>query len=828
MKVKPFKEERMNTRRLRSKAVGQSIPFIALMIVVLFGMVGLAVDVGNTYAEQRDTVRAANAASLAGMNAMIQNSSNPSDAAIREAIVASLESNGIEVASTETGLTGDTRRLNAYYLGADGNPLVSCNIGSCGVVPAGVKYIQVQLEGFTDTYFARVVGRETLPVGAQAFSTQCAPVDNVFPIGIRSDYLDSEGFIEPTDEDEKPYYGKYSDEHYRDKWGRRIYLKDNSGVAGGFSYLRWLSHESYGNAPGLARMLTGDGNLEEGFEEAPWPDGVPGKPDGYPIRPGQFSPGDWIHGNSGLSGSSEVINALENHIAKRTEMILPIIQNEKWQGNNAVFHVGGFGKFLLREYGHQSNKGRYMDLVYLGKADNVACNLTNVPTGVNTLSVKGDVFILPREQEIPSSRQPIEYVILLDTSGSMNWNFAGQAHVSGRVRQCTMNPATYDANDPSTHPIACGSAKWNTKEERRIYFAKQAIMKFVDLIEPQDAMTIIGYSSADYNMNPTGTRQFGTPDGKSALKQFVLMTGASLSDPYTVGGGTPSPRALMRSREVIAGLPEVASNGLEFKRVVIFLTDGVANHFDKRYNVPWGSNQWRNLAKDDPDCAADSNVDENVSCQTGHVNNDENGIMRPITAMVYHGMQLHDDDVLVYAMMMGPANKTGLDQVASQPTFPWYSTANNDADVEEIFERINNNIENGECIPRPSGNWISEIEPQNEPGSAPTFGWVIVYDQNNVEQTKVPITHDSTTGKLTYEINDLAPGTYRVEAWVDYVGDDDILRQYSRMYIPGEETYYLQGITFDVKPSDTLNNTVIGPQLYLDLNGDVCPAETGP
>ena len=52
---------------VRTKTSGQSLPIIALMIVVLVAMVALAVDVGNTYAEQRSTVRASNAAALTGM-----------------------------------------------------------------------------------------------------------------------------------------------------------------------------------------------------------------------------------------------------------------------------------------------------------------------------------------------------------------------------------------------------------------------------------------------------------------------------------------------------------------------------------------------------------------------------------------------------------------------------------------------------------------------------------------------------------------------------------------------------------------------------------------
>ena len=82
----------MKARLFRSKRQGQSIILIALIIVVLVAMVGLSVDVGNTYAQNRNAVRATNAAALAGMDKLIKNGD---DSAVSAAIVASFKSNGI-------------------------------------------------------------------------------------------------------------------------------------------------------------------------------------------------------------------------------------------------------------------------------------------------------------------------------------------------------------------------------------------------------------------------------------------------------------------------------------------------------------------------------------------------------------------------------------------------------------------------------------------------------------------------------------------------------------------------------------------------------------
>ena len=54
---------------------GQSIVILAITLVVLVAMVGLSVDVGIAYAQQRRVQSIANAGALAGMHAMQTNKS---------------------------------------------------------------------------------------------------------------------------------------------------------------------------------------------------------------------------------------------------------------------------------------------------------------------------------------------------------------------------------------------------------------------------------------------------------------------------------------------------------------------------------------------------------------------------------------------------------------------------------------------------------------------------------------------------------------------------------------------------------------------------------
>jgi len=264
-----FQEDPMIDRLSRRTASGQSIPLIALLIVVLIAAVGLSVDVGNTYAQQRNTVRATNAAALAGMTELIRSNT---DQTAGKVIQESLRSNQIEgVYDDPNTLTQPNQRvITAHYMDAKGNYLLACNIGSCGAVPAGVTYIEVKVEGTVDTYFARVVDRPTLPVGAKAYAGRCTPTQDIYPIGVQVSNLDStaQKFLAPTNPDELPYFGKYYPPSYpAGITKRRIYFKENGDGPGQFSWLRWSSANNAGNSTELTAMIQGDGNISSRFDE---------------------------------------------------------------------------------------------------------------------------------------------------------------------------------------------------------------------------------------------------------------------------------------------------------------------------------------------------------------------------------------------------------------------------------------------------------------------------------------------------------------------------------------------------------------------------------
>jgi hypothetical protein len=745
----------MNARLVRTKASGQTLPLIALVIVVVIAMVGLAVDVGNTYAQQRNTVRSSNAAALSGMSTLIKNGS---DTNVYNAIKFSLKSNGIEVPEPGSAPAPGQREMVANYLDASGNPIPACPIvGSCPsatMSKLGVTYIRVEVKGKVETFFARVVNANTLPVGANAWAARGPCSSGIYPITVRDDFLGPNGWVKPD--------STYSDNTYKGRTLKRVYLKDPTNPNGGFSWLKWKDGQQYGTAQETEAMLTGDGNIDEGYEEAPWPNNpnLPAKPDGYPIEKGQINADEWVRGNSGINASTGVKAQLDYHITYRTEMILPIHDYDDGNGINGNYHITRLGTFLLRGY-NLTGQG-WFDLVYIGNAAECPALVTPPSRTINP-GLIGQVFYRPRYKEIPSSRPPVEYQIILDVSGSMTWNYAGQAGSSSNKTQCT--GVVY------TNPCDNG---WSPKSERRIYIAKQAIKAFIDQMNANDMMQIVSYSG-----NLTGgysnqraidnlTDASDWTSDKAALKTAVDNAGAVDSDPYKTQGRTSSATAIAAGTQEFAQAPDTQ----DYKKVTIFLTDGVANVLrdgrrpDSYYPAGCGSE----IAK---------------PCNTGDVPGTNPAVPMPIKAMIGESDALKNIVDTLYVIAMAGVDETGLQTVASAPNYPYFSSSTNGNDLKGIFDNIATNVKYGECVPSGGNKWIGKID-ESEVGdvppadggplSYPTVGKAYLLDQNGspLPGGKGEAAVIATGDALTFQFSNLTPGTYQLRAFVAYRGADDI------------------------------------------------------
>jgi hypothetical protein len=868
--IKLAKEKSMNARLFRAKSHGQSIPIIALIMVVLFAMVGLSVDVGNTYAQNRNAVRSTNAAVLAGMDRLIRSGDEASDREIGEAIKASFKSNGITAQiDPSIPLGPGDRRILSYYLDSYGNPLGNaCTIGKCGGVPANVAYIQVDTTGTVDTYFARVVGQQTLPVKAQAFAGQCTPVKGVYPIAINAANIDSENgiFYPPTGAnaaDEIKYYGKYYDEIYdTGLTQRRIYRKSDFSLPGNFNWLLWSGGPSAGNAGSTEDMLSADGNLDLGFEEVVlsppiksstgtqyttgWPDPNSAEVPGYPLFPRQLSEGDWIYANTGNNNSSGVQAALDYHIANRTVLNLPIIDRAIGSGINTYMHFDRMGAFLLR--GYSLTGTGYFDLVYVGTASKTACLSENISQGAKGLGLSGQVYVNPRWQQPLEAGRPIAYNLVLDVSGSMSWDFNGYGTYSGTNYQCE------DPENPNpsnlTYRSNCNGgvdSAWTTQSQRRVYVAKNAIYRFINNMGPYDMVRVVGFSTTqDGNAAPTPNWVVTSNQAaKDALIASVKCMGAYPADPtppcsdsagYKSRGGTPGPDALATAATMFQsskGYDPTAGNGKTFRPVLIYLTDGVANVFQSS-GIGLGdgaTNDARDICASITAAQARNTADP---CQLGTTSS---GRARPITAMVNiaNAMKANNPELAIYTIGLGPVPATGLPRVATSPDM--YFSAGTGDYVQGILDTIQAQVTGATCAATGGYSWLNSIDGSHAPTGAPfsglgsgVYGQVFIYEPGaGTPKYTLPINLDQSInadGRLGYSIaGGVTPGNYEMEAYVGYRGEDGVTRSYD-WFINPSSLNEAHRIPVSVTSASTLGGSVPMPPIFMDLRStvNVCPA----
>jgi hypothetical protein len=799
MRARMQGSRRLTTARQR----GQSLPLIALMIVVLVAMVGLSVDVGNTFSEERQAVAAGNAASVAAMDAYIDRTGSTTNQSIYRTILNTLNSNGVDIIADPANPLPGQLQLEALYLDAQGKPL-SSGSGSPFItndttkVPNNVAFIQVNLKGLVDTYFARVVGRDDLPINATSHAGTCPVGAGVYPIAIKSSYLDGDKFRDPGDRD----FDGIKDNNWRvlpsgPYAGRTAMRLDVQAgdTPGGFTWLRWMEGQgatgaNSNSARELEASLTIPGNLPAGFEEAPWPTPA-NEPANYPDRPGQLNVGDWVYGKTGYVNSTDPV--MDLHEAEGTRMVLPIYETVLGTGQDTRYYVNNLGLFVLLDHGKEQGGGKFIELVYLGDAapQQTACSYSAAPNPGETYSLMGQVQIRPEYAYVPTERKPIQYVVVLDTSGSMSANFAGQCDSKGLI-QCT--------NGPDGAPAAVGGAGgngsvWSTTEERRIYVAKTAIESLVrstnmqgngsnyDINRPVDQMALVWYNDAAPSGN---TRGFSSVPG--TIITDVRAAGRYGSDNYHTQGGTNGAAALYRAALMLDAAPksvtDVAGKKWDYKRVVIFITDGVSNRFlDTSKSDLKGASSDKNTYPSSHVCHV-NNVIEIASCQVTSGGGKYNGMDRPITqAGNVSKNDLQANGAEVYAISLSNIPATGLqDSIASFPKYYFAANtlekdASGKTNVDKIMEVINTMVESGLCVQRSDvldgkpefKDTILPNEYQAFAGAPtyPTVGEVLLENVENGTLIRIPIMADSE-GRTTYTKNDVPKGNYKLTPYVFY------------------------------------------------------------
>lgn len=818
----------MKVRRAQHRERGQAVPLIAVMLVVLFGMVALAVDVGNTYAEQRNIVRGTNAAALAGMNMYL---SGGTDSDVRRAIEQSLITNGVQVTTYGQVPQAGSRSVRAQYLDASGSVISTCSeVGACGAQRVeGAQYIRVDVGGEVDTYFAKLFGTNSLPVNSTAFSKLGFCTSGLYPIAVRYSVNGK-----PTLDDERGFInhdGFYRDETYREPLTyKTLYLRDSTNPNGGFSLLRWKPDIPANNTAALARMLEGDGNILDGFAEAPWPD-IPEGPaeyPGYPQKPGEFSGNEWVYGNDFALDkgnnpfSGPVLTQLEYHKSRRTLMTLPLYRFDNGDNANPSYYVETLGAFLLVDYGTDPVQGPWVKLAYVRKGGMCAMLETNPPPS-NKLTLSGNVAYIPRYRMMNNTDRPIQFLVVLDVTGSMSWNFNGQGKIGGQVVQCA------GTNNCSSGP---GSA-WDKVNERRIKIAKDVLEGFVNrmaeqsALRPHDVMRIVTFAG-DFGLYTEGggddaaavqslTQVYPSNWSSNAaeLKNAIRNAGAINGDPYLTDGSTPSAVGLARAAQVFATAPEKAPDGQRYRRVVIFVTDGVANVL-------------RNgLLNDYNGCSG-----ETVACQAGTVPPDDpNGILAPLSAMAAEGSSLYHNYVEptggeIYVVALGKVDQTGLNYVASASNYIY--SAQEAIDLGKIFDDIQEDAIYGECKAG-VGLRSETMSPATMPGPGDGFpdlvngtvGFVyLTHTESGQQIPPVPIKVDETTGRLRYLVHDLPPGTYTMKAYIGHKPLEDRTARVYDLFV--DKMPSANNVRVTVTPGAASLNGIVEYHFTLDMSTGPC------
>jgi hypothetical protein len=446
----------------------------------------------------------------------------------------------------------------------------------------------------------------------------------------------------------------------------------------------------------------------------------------------------------------------------------------------------------------------------------------------------GTAYVRPIHHILETS-QPVAYIVVLDTSGSMNLNFDGEALDTDGVTKLQCAPSVDPAHQAKYEQdfTRCQQidAMWLPKSERRIAILKAALMNFIDQLSTNDLMQIVASSSAHVGATTAGWEP-GTPVGRQNLKDALLNAGKTANDPYQTSGGTTSATGLYQARQLLQSLPAQAPDGQQYRSNVLFLADGPANHFLSATGNPAGFG-WYNDARDNPTCQNRWDLSVAVECQIGMTNTNPQ-IERPITAMITQAFALKQAST-VHVVAVASVPGTELRQVASQATFPYYAEANTASMVTEQLNAIQSITASSSCAPSGGTAWLSDIDSAHTisdpaerarlglPADTSVYGYAYLNTVNGEPLQVAPVRKNTQTGELIYSFPQVAAGIYTLQAFVAYRGDDQptpVARSYNWILFPNLS--HDTSRTFSLAPPQSVGTAVALEPLYLDLNGSVC------
>ena len=298
----------------RENESGQSIIIIAFTVMILLALIALVVDVGNAYAHRRIVQNAVDAAAMAGVRRLAERGVEG------QAVLEIQVLNDVQQFAEDNGL--DRNAVQAWFINLAGDRLETIDPW-LGPVPDDAEGVEVEGDLPFDTYFAHLLGFQTMTATADANGwALTGPCDggNLFPITLSEATFGGDG----------PQPGEvYS-----------LWEHDDMLAPGNFGWLYWEDGDGVNRCPyeDCQQSSSVNNSLAPNI--------------GDTSRSGFWSVGDWVHGDTGVN-FQPILNEISPYVQGTADdpwptILIPIYDDVAGQGTNTLFQISGFGAFKMR------------------------------------------------------------------------------------------------------------------------------------------------------------------------------------------------------------------------------------------------------------------------------------------------------------------------------------------------------------------------------------------------------------------------------------------------------------------------------------------------
>ena len=413
----------MDTLRNFRRLSGQSILFMAVLIVILIAALGFAIDTSDAFQRQRTIQAAANAGAVSGMNYVVLNQLDPQ---IQTTIRETMTQNGVsgeniqQVYGSSTGAvnwgTGeDVVYFRAEYLDEQGQYINDVGRLANNTAPStiGAAFVRVTTREGVSTTFAKVFNQDRFTVSAEGAAGLSECTQSVMPLTFDQSEI--------NDVQTLPF--RYWDAEIgtiRSSFSSTVFKVVKKSSPGNFLWLRWRANDNGANA--LNTSWTGTGDLSSGFDEATPPSSHSDYQEALAQMNHRLEIGDWMHPKPGnVAAQQSLINW---HITNKSQIILPLHDALDGNGNNRTYHASRFVRVRILQYVPNGGSG-YFEFSLLSPFAMCSGIVPPTPPGGNDeypMTVKVDEVLSWHTP--PEEPKDMDIVLVTDTSFSMRFCWA--------------------------------------------------------------------------------------------------------------------------------------------------------------------------------------------------------------------------------------------------------------------------------------------------------------------------------------------------------------------------------------------------------------------